>query len=365
MRAVRTLVLPRLAPSRGLSTLPPIDASRLTAADAEQFNADGATVLRGLLPRAWLDALRAAAEENLRHPGPLCDEHAAAAGTGGRFHDDQFLWTRHDACREFVLRSGAGAVAAKACARSHTPASPPPAPPLPSAPRAPALPRAPAPRIPNPALRSCAVTAAATAIWVERARARSHPGTRCFGSAGGAAAGAARACARARAAQAMRSRTAHILYDQLARHRRADAVAQRHELLARARRAGAPPAAVVVAPAAVVAPAVVAAAASATATAATAAATRRRSSRARLVRVARGVKSSRARAGRRETRASRASLSRHARCCCCWWRRRWWWWWSDRLAVGSWEWLGGTPAAARAPPSPRAHRRARADATRA
>ena len=48
------------------------------------------------------------------HSGPLCDEHAAAQGTGGRFHDDQFLHRRHDVFREWVRESGAGAVAARA-----------------------------------------------------------------------------------------------------------------------------------------------------------------------------------------------------------------------------------------------------------
>jgi len=66
----------------------------------------------------WVEALREGAEANLANPGPLCDEHAAAQGTGGRFHDDQFLWHRHSAFEHYVRRSGAAALAAKAMASS-------------------------------------------------------------------------------------------------------------------------------------------------------------------------------------------------------------------------------------------------------
>ena len=120
MRVFSSPVLRRLAsPSasssaRAASGLPTIDPALLTADDAARFNADGVIAVRGVLSADWLAALRGAAEANLAAPGPLCDEHAAAAGTGGRFHDDQFLWRRHAACEEFVLHSGAGALAAKA-----------------------------------------------------------------------------------------------------------------------------------------------------------------------------------------------------------------------------------------------------------
>ena len=107
-----------LARRRSFSTkvqLPTIDvAASLSADDVSQFAADGAIVLRQVLSPQWVEALRAAAEENLQQPGPLCDEHAAAQGTGGRFHDDQFLWHRHAACEEYVVRSGVGELAARA-----------------------------------------------------------------------------------------------------------------------------------------------------------------------------------------------------------------------------------------------------------
>jgi|EP01043_Picozoa_sp_COSAG02_P012776 hypothetical protein len=54
-----------------------------------QFQEDGAVVLRGVFDTSWVEAMRAAAEDNMADPGPLCDEHAQAQGTAGRFHDDQ------------------------------------------------------------------------------------------------------------------------------------------------------------------------------------------------------------------------------------------------------------------------------------
>jgi ectoine hydroxylase-related dioxygenase (phytanoyl-CoA dioxygenase family) len=99
---------------RALSALTRVDpAAVLTDADVERFSKDGAIVLRGVF-QPWVEHLRAGAELNLANPGPLCDEHAAAQGTSGRFHDDQFLWRRHELFKEFVLHSGAGALAAKA-----------------------------------------------------------------------------------------------------------------------------------------------------------------------------------------------------------------------------------------------------------
>ena len=97
------------------SAWPRIDAASVVDdATAAAFRRDGAVKLEALASPRWVEALRAAAEKNLADPGPLCDEHAQAAGTGGRFHDDQFLWTRHDTFREWVQESGVAAVAARA-----------------------------------------------------------------------------------------------------------------------------------------------------------------------------------------------------------------------------------------------------------
>lgn len=89
-------------------------AKLVTDEHVQQMNNDGATCIRGVFGQEWVEALRRAAEDNMAQPGPLCDEHAAAQGSSGRFHDDQFLWMRHDAFRAFVHESGAGAIAARA-----------------------------------------------------------------------------------------------------------------------------------------------------------------------------------------------------------------------------------------------------------
>eukprot|EP00962_Isochrysis_galbana_P038196 scaffold13528_cov126-Isochrysis_galbana.AAC.1 len=110
----------RLSSPATLRTLPRIDPrAAISDADIDQLNEEGAIVLRGILAPEWIEVLREAAEANLSNPGPLCDEHSAAQGTAGRFHDDQFLWRRHPEFAEYVLRSGAGALAARAM-RSST-----------------------------------------------------------------------------------------------------------------------------------------------------------------------------------------------------------------------------------------------------
>ena len=106
---------PRLLRHSSGSAWPRIDAASVVDdATAAAFRRDGAVKLEALASPRWVEALRAAAERNLADPGPLCDEHAQAAGTGGRFHDDQFLWTRHDTFRDWVQESGVAAVAARA-----------------------------------------------------------------------------------------------------------------------------------------------------------------------------------------------------------------------------------------------------------
>ncbi|KAJ1631059.1 hypothetical protein T492DRAFT_906262 [Pavlovales sp. CCMP2436] len=106
-------------PSPSAQPLPRVDASAvLTADDVARFAAEGAIVVRNVFSPEWVETMRVAVEDNMASPGPLCDEHAAAAQSGGRFHDDQFLWTRHEAFRRFVTESGAGAIAARALGSS-------------------------------------------------------------------------------------------------------------------------------------------------------------------------------------------------------------------------------------------------------
>ena len=121
LAASRLRLLPRVAGYTAerrlssLASLPRIPYESLVGPrETEAMASDGAIVVRDAVPRVWLEILAEAAEANLRSPGPLCDEHTAASGTAGRFHDDQFLFHRHDAFEEYVLRSGVGGLAARA-----------------------------------------------------------------------------------------------------------------------------------------------------------------------------------------------------------------------------------------------------------
>ena len=113
-----------------------------------QYQRDGVVFIKGAFGPDWVAKLQDGAEYNLKHPGPLCDEHvqpgqpgaceacgvpawgaqcqgsqpctcgflhlshttAASPGPPGRFHDDQFLWRRHDTFKQFIFDSPAAAV---------------------------------------------------------------------------------------------------------------------------------------------------------------------------------------------------------------------------------------------------------------
>lgn len=99
--------------------LAPADPGVVLGADeVQRFREDGAVMLPKVFSGDWVEMLRDGAEANMASPGPLCDEHASAQGVSGRFHDDQFLWFRHEAFRQFVTRSGAANIAAQAMGSS-------------------------------------------------------------------------------------------------------------------------------------------------------------------------------------------------------------------------------------------------------
>ncbi|KAL3698588.1 hypothetical protein R1sor_012664 [Riccia sorocarpa] len=85
-------------------------APRISEEQVQQFEEDGATVLRGFFSSEWIEQLREAADENLKNPGPLCDE-SVKPGEPGRFHDDQFLWMRYDVMKRFIFESPAAEIA--------------------------------------------------------------------------------------------------------------------------------------------------------------------------------------------------------------------------------------------------------------
>ncbi|KAL3687623.1 hypothetical protein R1sor_013932 [Riccia sorocarpa] len=85
-------------------------APRISEEKVKQFEEDGAAVVRGFFSSDLIEQLREAAEENMKDPGPLCDEHVES-GKPGRFHDDQFLWMRSEVMKRFIFDSPAAEIA--------------------------------------------------------------------------------------------------------------------------------------------------------------------------------------------------------------------------------------------------------------
>lgn len=83
----------------------------VTHENLEQYATDGVTCLRGAIPLEWIEALRAATEEAMRHPGPFAEEYTPP-GAPGRFFGDLDLWLRWPVFRRFVFESPAAAIAA-------------------------------------------------------------------------------------------------------------------------------------------------------------------------------------------------------------------------------------------------------------
>ena len=83
--------------------------SEISSQDIEAFERDGAICLRGMFDDAWLERMGVAIERELDNPGPLSDDVI----NGGRFLNDNFMWTRDEDFRAFVFESPAAAIAAQ------------------------------------------------------------------------------------------------------------------------------------------------------------------------------------------------------------------------------------------------------------
>ncbi|MFC0303506.1 phytanoyl-CoA dioxygenase family protein [Rhizorhabdus histidinilytica] len=79
----------------------------------EQFDRDGAAVLRQAVSADWVEKLRAAAEEAFAHPSQFGRSHTPEGAAGGEFRVDRFIWLDHPVFRDFVLEGGLAALAAK------------------------------------------------------------------------------------------------------------------------------------------------------------------------------------------------------------------------------------------------------------
>ena len=85
---------------------------RLTSAEVEAFQRDGAVVLRGLLTGAELERLRVGIEENLAHPSPRA-KVASARDDPGWFIEDFCCWSENAHYRELIFGSALGEVGAQ------------------------------------------------------------------------------------------------------------------------------------------------------------------------------------------------------------------------------------------------------------
>ncbi len=85
----------------------------ITEDEIRTFQEDGIVCLRGLFTPDWVARMRDAAEDSLEKPGELHAELASLRAEKGRFFHDTFIWTRNDACKQFVFESPAARLAAQ------------------------------------------------------------------------------------------------------------------------------------------------------------------------------------------------------------------------------------------------------------
>ena len=71
------------------------------------FEGDGVICLRGVFDDAWLVRMQTAIDRALLNPGPLSDD----IYNGGRFLNDNFMWTRDEDFRAFAFESPAAGLA--------------------------------------------------------------------------------------------------------------------------------------------------------------------------------------------------------------------------------------------------------------
>jgi len=82
-----------------------------TEADIAAYERDGVVLLRGMLDRDWIDALRAGIDDDIARPGPHVHGYQTEAGKG-RFHGNLLLWQTHPTFRDYCLNSPLPALAA-------------------------------------------------------------------------------------------------------------------------------------------------------------------------------------------------------------------------------------------------------------
>lgn len=85
---------------------------RVSPADIDAFQRDGAVVLRQLLQPHEVELLRAGIDQNLAHPSPRA-KVASAPGDPGFFLEDFGCWQDNERYREFIFASALGEVGSR------------------------------------------------------------------------------------------------------------------------------------------------------------------------------------------------------------------------------------------------------------
>lgn len=78
----------------------------ISTSEISAYERDGATVLRNVVPLAWIERMRTAIDRilNASEPGPLAYEYTAEEAPG-RYYGDFFLWRRDEDFRAFMAES--------------------------------------------------------------------------------------------------------------------------------------------------------------------------------------------------------------------------------------------------------------------
>ena len=83
---------------------------RPTATEKADFDRDGAVLMKGVVPAAWLGVLADAVERDIAEPGPFFNGYRPEAG---RFHGNLRIWETHEGFRAFCCEGPLRAVAAR------------------------------------------------------------------------------------------------------------------------------------------------------------------------------------------------------------------------------------------------------------
>ena len=84
--------------------MPADKAREITREEIEAYRRDGATVLRGVIDREWIEIMREAIDRILSAPGPASVEYTPK-GRSGRYYGDFFVWRRDEDFRRFMAES--------------------------------------------------------------------------------------------------------------------------------------------------------------------------------------------------------------------------------------------------------------------